>query len=142
MFFPGCQLAASNPEYIPQIYQTLVSVLPDLGVMLRCCGAPADWAGEEETFRQSMEELKGQWLKAGRPILVLACSSCHGIFKRYLPEAEQTSIWEIFEKHGLFPRERGSGKQYVIHDPCTSRHEEAWQDSTRAATGCHGRSLS
>jgi glutamate synthase (NADPH/NADH) small chain len=138
LFFPGCQLAASNPEYILQVYRTLASVLPDLGVMLRCCGAPADWAGEEEIFRQSMEELKEQWLKAGRPILVVACSSCHGIFKQYLPEAELISIWEIFEKHALFPAGRGSGKQFVIHDPCTSRHEDTWQNSTRAALAAMG----
>ena len=46
LFFPGCQLTGSNPDYIPRIYQSLANALPKVGVMLRCCGAPADWSGE------------------------------------------------------------------------------------------------
>ncbi|NTV35553.1 MAG: (Fe-S)-binding protein, partial [Anaerolineaceae bacterium] len=132
LFFPGCQLAASNPEYIPQLFQTLSSVLPKMGVMLRCCGAPADWSGEEKLFQKSIEELKNQWQALGKPKLVLACSSCNRIFKQFLPDAQTISIWEVFEQYHLFPKGLGDGKQFVIHDPCTSRYEAAWQNSARA----------
>lgn len=132
LFFPGCQLTASNPEYIPQLYQTLSSVFPDMGVMLRCCGAPADWSGEEEIFRKSMQELKDQWQALGKPKLVLACSSCNQILKKHLPDVETISVWEVFEQHQLFPKGRGFGKEFVIHDPCSSRYEAAWQNSARA----------
>jgi NADPH-dependent glutamate synthase beta subunit-like oxidoreductase len=138
LFFPGCQLAASNPEYIPQVYQTLSSVLPNLGVMLRCCGAPADWAGEEALFQDAIEDFKREWQALDRPALVLACSSCYGIFKQYLPGAELHTIWEVYEKHHLFPLGRVFDNEYVVHDPCTSRHEGGWQETARAALGAMG----
>lgn len=132
LFFPGCQLAASNPEYIPQIYKSLTSVLSDLGVMLGCCGAPADWSGEEDLFTQTMAVFKTQWIDLGSPRLVLACSSCQRMFKTHLPEVDTISIWEIFDQHHLFPTSVQYTRPMVIHDPCTSRHEENWQEAVRA----------
>jgi NAD-dependent dihydropyrimidine dehydrogenase PreA subunit len=131
LFFPGCQLSASNPEYIPLLYQSLASVLPDLGVMLRCCGAPADWSGEQELFAQTMSEFRRQWLELGNPRLVLACSSCQRMFKVHLPEAQTVSIWEVFGAHNLYPAGRAYGRALAVHDPCTSRYEEDWQNAVR-----------
>ena len=45
VFFPGCQLSGSSPGYVEQAYAFLREKLPNVGLMLRCCGAPADWAG-------------------------------------------------------------------------------------------------
>lgn len=132
LFFPGCQLSASNPEYIPLLHQSLASVLPDLGVMLRCCGAPADWSGEQELFAQTMSEFRRQWLELGNPRLVLACSSCQRMFKVHLPEAQTASIWEVFGAHNLYPEGRTYGRALAVHDPCTSRYEEDWQNAVRS----------
>jgi glutamate synthase (NADPH/NADH) small chain len=132
LFFPGCQLAASNPEYIPQIYKTLSIVFPDLGVMLRCCGAPADWSGELELYSNAMEEFKQQWQAMGSPRLILACSSCNRMIKQYIHTVETISIWEVFDQHRLLPGPLTTSKEFVIHDPCTSRYESTWQDAARA----------
>ena len=131
LFFPGCQLTASNPEYIPQIYQSLSSALPELGVMLRCCGAPADWSGEEELFSQTMEEFKRQWEALGKPELILACSSCLSMFKARLPEAVTRSVWDVLVEHHLFTPRSDLQEALAIHDPCTSRYEKDWQDAVR-----------
>ncbi len=131
MLFPGCQLAASNPEYIEKLYQTLSGILPDMGVMLRCCGAPADWSGETEIFQNSVAEFRNEWQIAGSPTLILACSSCNSTIKKQLPEAKTISIWELFEQYNLFPKTHNVGKSYVVHDPCTSRYEPAWQEAVR-----------
>ncbi len=138
LFFPGCQLTASNPEYIPQLYQSLASALPNLGVMLRCCGAPADWSGEENLFTQTMQEFKTQWLALGKPKLVLACTSCLRMFSTALPEMETISAWQVFEEHNLFPTGRQYTRPLAIHDPCTSRHVEAWQDAVRSGLDAMG----
>jgi len=138
LFFPGCQLTASNPEYIPQLYQSLASSLPNLGVMLRCCGAPADWSGEEDLFTQTMQEFKTQWLALGKPKLVLACTSCLRMFSTALPEVETISSWQVFEEHNLFPAGRQYGRPLAIHDPCTSRHVDAWQDVVRTGLDAMG----
>jgi NADPH-dependent glutamate synthase beta subunit-like oxidoreductase len=138
LFFPGCQLTASNPEYIPQLYQSLASVLPNLGVMLRCCGAPADWSGEQDHFARTMEEFKTQWLSLGKPKLVLACTSCLRMFTTALPEVETISAWQVFEEHKLFPASRQYAHQLAVHDPCTSRHADAWQDAVRSGLDAMG----
>jgi glutamate synthase (NADPH/NADH) small chain len=138
LFFPGCQLAASNPEYTTQLYKSLSSVFPDLGVMLRCCGAPADWSGEIDLFNKAMEEFKGEWQAMGSPRLILACSSCNRMIKQHLPTVETISIWEVFGQHRLFPQPLATGKEFVIHDPCTSRYESAWQDAARAGLAAMG----
>ena len=139
LLFTGCQLPASNPEYVPQIYQSLSSVLPNLGVMLRCCGAPADWSGEEELFSQTMSEFKSQWLSLGKPVLVLACTSCLRMFRQHLPEIKSLSIWEVFAQHNLYPAGRIYDRPLAVHDPCTSRYEDDWQNSIRA--GLHAMNI-
>ncbi len=138
LFFPGCQLAASNPDYIPQLYETLAGIFPDLGILLRCCGAPADWSGEADLFNSAMEVIKDQWNTLGKPKFILACSSCNAMIKKYIPEADTVSIWEIFDENRLFPAGRAIGQSYVVHDPCTTRYEPAWQNSTRTGLDIMG----
>ena len=53
LFFPGCQLAGSSPDHVMKTYRYLTDRLQEgVGIMLRCCGAPADWAGQAEAFAQ------------------------------------------------------------------------------------------
>lgn len=136
--FPGCQLAASDPGYIQKMYEILAPVFPGLGVLLRCCGAPAEWAGEKDLFAQTTAEFRDEWQKAGNPKLILACSSCNSVFKKYMPEVQTISLWEIFEQHHLWPVSVNSKKAVVIHDPCTSRYEPVWQNAVRHGLGAMG----
>jgi NADPH-dependent glutamate synthase beta subunit-like oxidoreductase len=42
VFFPGCQLAASDPDHVERAYAHLRERLsPAVGLLLTCCGAPA-----------------------------------------------------------------------------------------------------
>jgi ferredoxin len=51
LFFPGCQLCASAPQQVEKAYDHLRSNLADgVGLMLGCCGAPAQWAGRRKLF--------------------------------------------------------------------------------------------
>jgi glutamate synthase (NADPH) small chain len=133
LFFPGCQLSGSSPEHVMQTYGYLIDRLPGgVGLMLRCCGAPADWAGQFELFAQTLDQFRDQWLRMGTPGLVLACSTCYAMFKAHLPEARLVSLWEIMDRNG-FPQETPSPQHgtLAIHDPCTSRHEPEIQQSVR-----------
>jgi hypothetical protein len=133
VFFPGCQLSGSNPEYVERVYADLRARLPGMGLLLRCCGAPADWAGQTDVFQASLAELKARWQGLGSPRVILACSSCFRVFQSFLPEIPIVSLWEIFEKMGL-PETRPLGlpARLTIHDPCSTRHERGIQDSARA----------
>jgi ferredoxin len=61
LFFPGCQLSASAPRQVEQIYAYLQDKLGDhagMGLMLRCCGAPANWAGRTGLFDEALADLQ------------------------------------------------------------------------------------
>lgn len=132
LFFPGCQLSASAPAQVEQVYTYLRDRLPGTGLMLRCCGAPADWAGRTDLFQAALAEFTAWHAEMGRPKLVLACSSCYQIFKTQRPELELVSLWELFEQLGL-PEgvSSAAGGPVSIHDPCSTRHERQIHESVR-----------
>ncbi len=143
-FFPGCQLGAANPRYVSEPYRWLLSKRPDTGLILRCCGVPADWAGNEEMHGQALEELRRDWDSLGKPVLILACPACGKHLKEWLPEIETISLYEIFDRWDLeIPEQQNdaAGKAkamtekadgiFSIFDPCTARHEEPLETSVR-----------
>src|SRR5208283_2752439 len=82
LFFPGCQLSGSSPDHVKKTYEYLIDRLQGgVGLMLRCCGAPADWAGREASLSQVLNAFRSEWLGMGSPELILACSSCYALFK-------------------------------------------------------------
>jgi Fe-S oxidoreductase len=134
VFFPGCQLSASYPQYVEQAYSFLTESLPQeqVGLMLRCCGAPADWAGREDLFAQSKEEFLAEYKKLGSPRLILACSSCYQVFKTNFPQIEICSFWEIYDQYGpQTVQSRVERPALALHDPCSTRYEGQIQDAVR-----------
>lgn len=134
MFFPGCQLSGSSPEHVERTYDYLRRHLAGgVGVMLRCCGAPAHWAARDDLFDSAAGELKGLWEEADRPVMILACPTCYIIFREHLPDVPVTSLWELLADLGVPPVEKTVSRSAVIavHDPCTSRHNDAMQESIR-----------
>ena len=85
-FFPGCQLAGSDPRYVTRTYEWLRSKKPDAAIWMTCCGAPAEWAGEVDIHAAHLEEMRRQWRELGEPTVVLACPNCRKMFEEYLPE--------------------------------------------------------
>lgn len=131
IFFPGCQLSASSPDDVERVYADLRAHLnTNVGLMLGCCGAPADWAGREDLFQTSMENLRTNHASLGKPKVVLACSSCYRVFKKHLPDIEIISLWNLAAEWEL-PPARGNAPAIAIHDPCATRHESEMQDSVR-----------
>ena len=133
LFFPGCQLCSSYPQYVEKSYAYLMEALEGgVGLYLNCCGAPGEWAGREDLFQASIDKIHSDWESAGKPIIILACSTCYYMFKNYSPDIEIVNLWQIFSKKGLPPITRdGKGKRLVIHDSCTARDYSNIYDSIR-----------
>ncbi|HEY8910911.1 MAG TPA: heterodisulfide reductase-related iron-sulfur binding cluster [Desulfosporosinus sp.] len=131
VFFPGCQLSASSPEQVEKIYAYLTEKLSGgVALMLRCCNAPADWAGDQEMFRNSLKALVTEWESLGKPKFIVACSTCHSIFREKFPEL--VSLWELMDDLELPVQEPNvSGGKVAVQDACTTRHEPAIQDAVR-----------
>ncbi len=140
LFFPGCQLGASDPAYVHQAYGWLDSVFPGRTALLTgCCGAPSLWAGDRAGFETALDEIQSRWKAAGRPRLVLSCPTCRELVRRERPEMESVSLWSLMERH--FNR-RGTADQsqpLAVFDPCASRFDPEAQNAIRSILAGLGR---
>ena len=133
LFFPGCQLCASSPRQVTQVYEYLRGKMTGgVALMLGCCGAPAHWAGQETLFSEELAKWEAQWNWLGRPQPIMACSTCLRVFKDRLPEAGAVSLWEALETTGI-PDATAHLPEgpLAVHDPCTTRNEPAVQAVVR-----------
>lgn len=134
VLFPGCQLSASSPEYVPKVYGYLTDHLHDknVGLMLGCCGAPANWAGRRDLFESTLARWRDELSTIGDPTVVLPCSSCYQVFKTHLPEVKIVSLWDVMDEHGVPERTALVNQTVAIHDSCSTRHESHIHDSVRS----------
>ncbi|QGY41496.1 FAD-dependent oxidoreductase [Pseudodesulfovibrio cashew] len=132
VFFPGCQLTASGPDSVEAAYADLRKRLSDVGLMLRCCGAPAHWAGREALMEEAMGELRETWQGLGSPKIIVACPTCLKTLRAGLPEAEIVSHWSILRALGPAECASKAGGIMAINDPCAARHNAMLQEDVRA----------
>lgn len=137
LYFPSCQLCATSPGEVLSSYRYLREKLPGgVGIMLRCCGAPAYWAGQDKLFKESVEEIRKEWQHLGKPRIITACSNCASILADQVPEMAIESIWKTLEECGL-PTETNSfaaalkGSTISVVDPCNARHTPETRESVR-----------
>lgn len=142
LYFPSCQLCATSPGEVLVSYRYLRERLSGgVGIMLRCCGAPAYWAGRDDLFRETLEGIRNAWKEMGSPQVITACSTCQGLFGDHLSEIKTLSLWEVLEGIGL-PGEVGDkGTAVAVVDPCSTRHDRKTQESVRRIAGALGFSI-
>lgn len=136
VFFPGCRLGASNPEYVLQSYEILIRKQKSTGIILNCCGIPALWAGEKERFDAHIEDIKNAWEELGEPVVIYACASCRKTFERFMPEIPTISLYELLDG--------GQGyvetQEYAVFDACAAYGMKEVKQAVRnlaASCGCH-----
>ena len=131
VFFPGCQLGASDPRLVIQSYQFLTKQFPDTALMLKCCGAPADWAGNQSIHNIVIDKIKKDWMMLGKPIAIFACPMCKQMFQKYLPEIEAQFLYTFIEicQDSLYPLHQDEIAS--VFDPCAARNETDLQNTIR-----------
>ena len=143
-FFPGCQLGASNPEYVLRSYAFLQQALPEKpGMMLTCCGAPASWAGEDARHGEIVSELRGQWEAMGSPTMIFACATCARQWQEFLPGAASLSLYQVMADNAdrLMKRnatETPAPRRMAMFDPCASRGFREMRQHVRALASALG----
>jgi NADPH-dependent glutamate synthase beta subunit-like oxidoreductase len=134
VFYPGCQLAASSPDHVKQMYSFLCEKLPGgVGLMLGCCGAPANWAGQTAVFQSTMKHMEERWHSLGSPKVITACPTCYSLLKHNSPDMPVESLWTLLTCIGLPEGNRlvETPQRLAIHDSCTTRYEAEIQSSVR-----------
>ncbi|MEG0156687.1 MAG: heterodisulfide reductase-related iron-sulfur binding cluster, partial [Anaerovoracaceae bacterium] len=96
-FFPGCQLTAALPDVVEKTFAHLHQQLSHCGILLGCCGIPAEWAGDEEKHQQELSTLEQHWNALGKPTLILACPTCHQYFSKHLPHIQVRFLSEVLD---------------------------------------------
>lgn len=130
-FFPGCQLGASDPRYVTESYRALLAARPDTALMLSCCGAPAEWAGDEGIRGAVSAALRSDWKALGEPILVFACPTCAQKCRTYLPEIPGVFLYELLLEDSRAPLKEEGGALASVFDPCASREYPELQKTIR-----------
>ena len=144
-YFPGCQLSASRPSLVDKSYSYIKDKEPSAGLLLRCCGVPAEWAGMEDLHKEKIDEIRGAWQDMGSPLVILACPTCGKKFQEFLPEIPTIFIYEwMVEKgisHQAYLKDSKGGKTYSVFDPCSTRHMPKVQEAVRRLVGDLGIAL-
>lgn len=130
IFFPGCQLGASDPQYVINSYRLLLEYFPDTVLISRCCGAPAVWSGDERLQYQVFDEFKSYWRNLGRPAVIFACPTCKKMFDDYLPEIEGEFLYTMLADMNSDVNTKYSGSASVF-DPCNARNDSKVQSAVR-----------
>jgi Fe-S oxidoreductase len=128
LFFPGCRLGASNPEYVLRASEFLAKEY-SAGVFVSCCGAPAYWAGEDEALGSLLGRIRSVWNEAGRPVFVFACAYCSKVFDLFLPEIDKISLYELLSKAPV--PHFGGFDAMAVFDPCAARDDASAQTGAR-----------
>ena len=145
VLFPGCQMAASDPDYVTDAFGWMREHFPEAGLWLNCCGAPAVWAVEDELHAEHLQDLTDQWTQLGCPTLVFTCPTCRKMFDRYLPQIPGVFLEELMAVHGVPGEGTGSGAlgegaecgapvrtaEFAVFDPCASRDYPQLQQAVR-----------
>ena len=129
-FFPGCQLGAGDPGLVLEAYQYLREQDPTAGLILFCCGVPAQWAGDEEKFQTVLGRIEVSWRALGEPVLLLACPACKRTFDAHLPHVPTALLYERMVEWGALAAPAGG--VYSVFDPCASRGMTGVRDAIRA----------
>ncbi len=140
-FFPGCQLGAADPRYVTEPYKWLLSKKPETGLLLRCCGVPAEWAGNEEMHDEEIASLRNDWETLGKPTLIFACPACGKHIAEYLPEIKTISLYEILDQWGSGFASAKDEEVYSVFDPCTARNNKPLEQAVRKLAENAGLSL-
>lgn len=156
-YFPGCNLGAADPRYVEESYKWLNENIGETGLLLRCCGVPADWSGNEKMHNREVESLKSDWESLGKPTLITACPTCTKQINEHLPEIKTTSIYEVMFHNNKWPQPQNiiatSGaigknvesknneemndehQEFSLFDPCAARNNEGLESAVRKIIG-------
>ncbi len=130
IFFPGCQLPASEPELVKEVYLDLLNKFSgNLGLMLSCCGIMAHWSGEEKLFEDALNKIKTSLIDLGSPKIITACPNCHHVLKD-IANLEVISIYEILEEN--VKNLNIDKRSLYIHDACGARNDYDFQNKVRS----------
>ncbi len=122
LFFTGCELPSTSPDHTRSLYEHLLRQDPRIGVLMYCCGVPAEILGLEDESARARSEILRAMAELGADELIVACPQCQENLGEHLTDVTVSSVWELLAET-WDPICRYEGLQLSVHDPCRGRHE-------------------
>ncbi|MCR5336160.1 MAG: NAD(P)-binding protein [Synergistes sp.] len=130
LFFPGCQMGASEPDYVTKTYDLLRSRTESCGIYVTCCGAPALWSGDRNTYNDICGSLLDKWRGCGEPVVIFGCPACRDMLSASVPEMKGMMISDILLELGVKLTD-AAGAEVSVFDPCAARNYQQTQKNVR-----------
>jgi len=130
VLIPGCTLPATRPEQTKQLFLHLRKTIPNLGIVLDCCGKPSYDFGRQDDFQASFGEMRSYLLANSVRHVLVACPSCFSVFKEHGGGLEARTVYEYLLEKGAPPTAKVRGT-VTVHDPCTLRNAGEIQAAVR-----------
>jgi len=131
VLFPGCHLSGYSPDLVLSTYAWLRERIPNLGIVLQCCGAPELDTGDKSAFTKAVEQLETTLDEMRATEVIAACPNCIYHFKNYAPQIKVTNLYEVMATYWPEGASNGNGA-LSLHDPCKARAEIEMQMAARA----------
>lgn len=122
LFFTGCELPATSPRHTRMLYEHLLRHDPQIGVLMVCCGVPAEILGMEAEGIQARDQIARAMDNLGAEELIAVCPQCQEILRAQFPDAHVSSAWEVLAET-WDPTQRFDELRLAVHDPCRSRND-------------------
>jgi uncharacterized membrane protein YdjX (TVP38/TMEM64 family)/Fe-S oxidoreductase len=133
VFFPGCALPGTRADLTWEVYAHLAQQIPALGLVLDCCAKPYHDIGMQEKFAANISALSSELQHHDISRVITACPNCYEVFKRYMPQIEVTSVYEILAADMSEGKNAAENPlQVTVHDPCVNRSRISIQNSVRS----------
>lgn len=130
LYFPGCQMGASDPAYVAASYHWLEQQFgQNLGLWAHCCGAPAKWAGDKKLSEQSLARIRKTWQESQKPTFILSCPTCMERFREALPEIKAIFLWQLLAER--LEQRPASGRKIAVFDSCAAKSDEKLRQNIR-----------
>lgn len=141
LFFPGCQLGASDPQYVLKTYQRICSHVGRVALLVDCCGAPALWSGDEEREGRMFGDFQKKWEALGQPKVIFACATCKKMMEEHIGGLKGEMVYTLLEKWRTPMKQQLNHASYAVFDPCSARHDDAGQQAVRSLSERAGAEL-
>ncbi|AOY77832.1 (Fe-S)-binding protein [Clostridium formicaceticum] len=138
VFFPGCSLTAYSPKLVMRTYNYLRKKVPNVGIMVNCCGKPTYSMGDMNTFKKYYSTVQKTFNTSFIEEVIVACQNCYHTISENSPNQKVISLWEMIAEVGIPDDKVGKGCSidavFAIHDPCPTRKNSEIHDSVRKIT--------
>jgi len=135
VFIPGCSLSGYSNDVVQNTYQYLKTQIPNIGLMVQCCGRPSYDIGDGDQISHQMSSLQLYIKEQNITEIIVACENCFQEFKEKIENVKVKTIYEVIAEKGvpanLIHYYEDLSVVYALHDPCPIRDQPQIHDSVR-----------